>query len=60
MFSTPAAVLEQFNLGNAPFVLVFWEKNCFPGKSTLISISNVNYFKIVRSRTVNFVRSKGN
>ena len=42
------AVLEQFTLGNAPFLLAFWEKDCFPAKSTPIPISNVNYFKMDR------------
>ena len=60
MFGIKSAVLEQFTFGNAPFVLAFWKNDCFPDKSAPIQISNVNYFKTVWSRTVNFIQSKCN
>ena len=44
MFGIKPVVLEQFNFGNALFVLAFWENDGFPAKSTTIPISNVNYF----------------
>ena len=43
MFDIKLVVLEQFNFGNAPFVLTLWEKGCFPAKCTTIPYSNVNY-----------------
>ena len=59
-FGLKSAVLEQFNFGNTPFILAFWEKDCFCAKSTPIPISNVNYFKTVWRKTVTFLQSKGN